>query len=156
MSIAEERLDAISDSLGIGRLQHHILLCADQSNPRCSTREESVAVWRHLKRRLKELGLTAAPPPWRGIDVTIDAPDHTTGTGSVLRSKVDCLRICEQGPICVVYPEGIWYHSVNVAVMDRIISEHVVGGTPVQEFRFTADPLDGGAGWGDAKPPASD
>lgn len=136
-----ERLTAISDVLGIGRLRHHVLLCADQSVPRCSTLEESQETWRYLKGRLKELDLASAPPAWRGVDIESPPPAHTAGLGSVLRSKVDCLRICESGPICVVYPEGIWYHSVDVEVMQRIVDEHLVGGVPVAEYQFVIDGL---------------
>lgn len=109
-------------SLPAGPYKRHILLCADQSKPNCAPREVTNESWEHLKKSLSQMGLAS-------------------GDGCVYRSKVNCLRVCEQGPIAVVYPEGVWYHSVTPRVLDRILREHIAGGRPVEEYIFARNPL---------------
>jgi (2Fe-2S) ferredoxin len=136
----QQRLEAIANGLSIAGVQRHIFLCAGQSKPKCATREESDQVWRHLKRRCKDEGLATAPPLWSRNPRYETAPE-SAGEGLVLRNKVDCLRICEDGPIAVVYPEGVWYRGVTTEVLDLIIDQHLLGGRIVEEYVFATGPL---------------
>ena len=98
-----ERLERIASAMSIGGIRRHMFLCAQQRNPRCSTYEESARAWRQLKSATKALNLATAPPGWRG-NFSRPAVLAAPGDGTVLRSKVDCLRVCEQGPIAVGVP----------------------------------------------------
>lgn len=136
----EERLRQIAESLSIPRVRRHIFLCADQMNPKCAPREETNRLWAHLKNRLKQLDLASAPPSWQG-EMDHDPEPVVPGAGTVLRTKADCLRICEQGCIAVVYPEGTWYARLDEEKLDRVIEEHLIGGRPVEELAFASGEL---------------
>jgi (2Fe-2S) ferredoxin len=114
---------AIANSIGIPVARRHIFLCCDQTNPKCCDKERGLAAWDFLKKRLKELGLSEQ--------------------GGVLRSKSNCLRICEGGPIAVVYPEGAWYGACDPPVLETIIQTHLIEGRVASEHAFAERPLGG-------------
>jgi (2Fe-2S) ferredoxin len=114
--MSEAKLEAKAAALGIGSLRRHIFLCADQTEPKCCSREEGQRAWQYLKTRLRN-------------------------EPGIFRTRANCLRLCEQGPIAVVYPEGIWYRGATAEVLERIVNEHLTGGRPVEEFIVARDPL---------------
>ena len=140
-SLSRDRLDQIAGALSIGEIDRHIFLCAQPTTPKCASADAGAAAWRALKHELKKLDLASPPPGWRGRDVDQPPPPTPAGTGRILRTKVDCLRICEQGPIAVVYPDGVWYRGVTEEVAVRIVRDHLVAGRPVEEHVFARDDL---------------
>lgn len=117
---------ATVESLGLNQIQRHIFLCADQTKPKCCSKEVGLEAWDYLKKRLKDLKL--------------DQPTDTQPS-CIFRTKANCLRVCATGPIAVVYPDGVWYRNTTPEVLERIIQEHILGNKVVEEYAFLIHPL---------------
>ena len=112
----EKARDALA-KIGGETAKRQIFLCAVSEKQKCCSRDDGKAAWNYLKKRLKELGLVGR-------------------SGTVQRTKADCLQICAKGPVAVVWPDNVWYHSCNEEVLEAIIQRHLVGGVPVEEYRL--------------------
>jgi len=107
-------LSAAYAKAGLPTARQHLFLCV---GPDCCAMEQGLATWEHLKVALKEHAIPA------------------------MRTKAACLRMCQDGPWLVVYPDGVWYSRVTPERFDRIRREHLQGGVPVQEWVRAVNPL---------------
>ena len=99
-------------------VSHHLLLCATASKAKCCDPAVGSESWNKLKQLVKQLGLE----------------DPGRAEGVVLRSKADCLRICSDGPVLLIWPDGCWYGAVTAERIDTILREHVIGGRPIEPW----------------------
>jgi (2Fe-2S) ferredoxin len=100
-------------------MRRHLLLCA---GPDCVDTPEGEAAWTYLKKRIAELKLDCPP-------------------AGLFRTRCHCLRICTDGPILVVQPDGVWYGHATPERIERILQEHLLGGKLVTEYAFAHHPL---------------
>ncbi|MFO0807775.1 MAG: hypothetical protein U0746_04055 [Gemmataceae bacterium] len=114
-------LPVVAENLGIGHYRRHVFLCIGD---KCCTDEVGQAAWEALKRQLKDHNLSLS-----------------VGPNACYRTKVQCLRVCQDGPILVVYPEGTWYAGMTEERIPRFVQEHLIDGKPVEEWVFARNPL---------------
>jgi (2Fe-2S) ferredoxin len=110
----DSKLSAGLEKAGVVRAERHIFVCL---GPDCCRRTEGEFLWEYIKKRVKETGLR------------------------VMRTKAECFRICTDGPILVVYPDGHWYSKVTPNRFERILQQHLINGDPVQEWIIAENKL---------------
>ncbi len=100
------------------KVSHHLFLCSSRGKTQCCNYNESVESWEKLKELIKKN----------------DLENNLRPQGIVLRSKVECLRICKDGPILLIWPDGIWYSKANPYKIELIINQHIICGSPIEDW----------------------
>ena len=121
VALEKNSLTEMVRALGLNHIQRHVFLCADQTKPKCCSKAAGIEAWDYLKRRLKELAL----------DQVTETNPHC-----IFRTKANCLRVCCDGPILLIYPDGVWYRNATPDVIERVIQEHLIGNNIVEEYAF--------------------
>lgn len=105
--------------IGVGSFERHVFLCV---GPDCCSSKQGATAWSRLKKAVADL-------------------NKREGAPRINRSKVGCLRICEQGPVAVIYPEGTWYGGLMPSQLDRVIEEDLGQGNVVDDLVIGKNPL---------------
>ena len=112
-------LPEIAEILGVDHCDTHLFIC---TGPDCCTEEAGMAAWQVIKRTVKML-------------------NPKLNRSRIYRTKVSCLRFCQQGPIAVAYPQGQWFHHVTEDNAEDIVKHLQSGSREPHRLEFTRHPL---------------
>jgi len=97
----------------------HVFFCINQreEGENCCGNHDTQKARDYVKSKVKELGISS-----RQNNIRI----NTAG----------CMDRCDDGPVVVVYPEGVWYTFVDEKDLDEIIEEHLMHGRVVERLKI--------------------